>query len=120
MEFLGARDDVAEQMREFDAFVLPSLWEGLPYVLLEAKAAGLPIITTDFGGVREVIADGSEAIIVPTRNAQALADGIVELMRDRALWAERGARGAQAVRERFSLEAMVEQTLKVYERAMRA
>jgi glycosyltransferase involved in cell wall biosynthesis len=119
VEFLGARDDIAEQMRDFDVFVLPSLWEGLPYVLLEAMAAGLPIVTTDFRGVREVISDGSEAIVVPTRNAEALADAIAELMRDRALWVERGAKGAQVVRERFSLDAMVEQTLKVYARAMR-
>jgi glycosyltransferase involved in cell wall biosynthesis len=120
VEFLGARDDVAEQMREFDAFALPSLWEGLPYVLLEARAAGLPIITTDFSGVREVIADANDAIIVPTRDAQALADAIVELMRNRALWVRRGASGAQVVRERFSLDTMVEQTLNVYARAMRA
>jgi len=119
VEFLGARDDVPDQMREFDAFVLPSLWEGLPYVLLEARAAGLPIITTDFSGVREVIADASDALIVPTRNAQALADGIAELVRHRAVWAERGAKGAELVRERFSLDAMVEQTLKVYARAMK-
>ena len=120
VEFLGARDDIPDQLREFDAFVLPSLWEGLPYVLLEARAAGLPIITTDFSGVREVIADASEAIIVPRRNARSLADAIVELLRNRALWVERGAKGAQVVRERFSLDAMVEQTLKVYARAMRA
>jgi glycosyltransferase involved in cell wall biosynthesis len=120
VEFLGARDDVAEQMRGFDAFVLPSLWEGLPYVLLEAMAAGLPIVTTDFTGAREVVGDASEAMIVPTRNAQALADAIVELMRNRAIWVERAAKGAQVVRDRFSLDTMIGQTLNVYLRAMAA
>jgi glycosyltransferase involved in cell wall biosynthesis len=59
-------------------------------------------------------------MIVPTRNAQALADAIVELMRNRAIWVERAAKGAQVVRDRFSLDTMIGQTLNVYLRAMAA
>jgi glycosyltransferase involved in cell wall biosynthesis len=119
VEFLGARDDVPVQMQEFDVFVLPSLWEGLPYVLLEAMAAGVPIVTTDFSGVREVISDGVEGVIVPSGNPQALATALVDLLKDHARRAERGTKGAQLVKERFSLDAMVERTLEVYARAMR-
>jgi glycosyltransferase involved in cell wall biosynthesis len=120
VEFLGARNDVPAQLRHFDLFVLPSLWEGLPYVLLEAMAAGLPIVTTDVDGVREVITDGREGIVVPSRNARALADAIVGLMANSARRSRLGVNGAQGVKERFSLDAMIEQTVDVYSRAMNA
>jgi len=120
VEFLGTRGDVPAQLRQFDLFVLPSLWEGLPYVLLEAMATGLPVVATDVDGVREVIADRTEGVLVPSGNAQALATAVVELATDTARRADLGARGAQAVRQRFSLEAMIEQTMAVYSRAMRA
>jgi glycosyltransferase involved in cell wall biosynthesis len=118
VEFLGARNDVPAQLRQFDLFVLPSLWEGLPYVLLEAMTAGLPIVTTGVDGVGEMITDGREGIVVPSRNAHALAAAVIDLMENGARRADLGVKGAQAVKERFSLEAMIEQTLDVYSRAM--
>jgi glycosyltransferase involved in cell wall biosynthesis len=120
VDFLGARSDVPAQMQEFDLFVLPSLWEGLPYVLLEAMAAGLPIVATEVDGVREVITGGEEGLLVPPRNAQALAAAVLELAANGARRAQMGARGSRAVRERFSLEGMIEQTASVYSRAMTA
>jgi len=120
VEFLGARNDVPEQLRQFDLFVLPSLWEGLPYVLLEAMATGVPVVATDVDGVREVIADSAEGVLVPPSDSRALATAVIHLAADAARRAELGARGAQAVRQRFSLDAMIEQTVGVYSRAMRA
>ena len=118
VEFAGARSDVAAQLRRFDLFVLPSLWEGLPYVLLEAMAAGIPIVSTDASGVREVITDDTEGIIVPPRSAAALAEAVTALMANEARRASLGAKGAQVVRQRFSVDAMVDQTVAVYARAM--
>ncbi|MDH5220481.1 MAG: glycosyltransferase family 4 protein [Betaproteobacteria bacterium] len=118
VEFLGARDDVPEQLRQFDLFVLPSLWEGLPYVLLEAMAAGVPVVATDVDGVREVIADRAEGVLVPPRNAQALADAVIDLAANGAWRAELGAKGAHIVRERFGLDTMIEQTMGAYARAL--
>jgi glycosyltransferase involved in cell wall biosynthesis len=83
-------------------------------------AAGLPIVTTDVDGVREVITDGREGIVVPSRNARALADAIVGLMANSARRSRLGVNGAQGVKERFSLDAMIEQTVDVYSRAMNA
>lgn len=120
VEFLGARNDVPAQLLQFDLFILPSLWEGLPYVLLEAMAAGLPIVTTDVDGVREMITDGREGIVVPSRNAHALAAAVIDLMGNSARRADLGVKGAQVVKERFSLDAMIEQIMKVYSRAMKA
>ena len=120
VEFLGARNDVPAQLRQFDLFILPSLWEGLPYVLLEAMAAGLPIVTTGVDGVKEMIADGREGIVVPSRNARALAAAVVDLMGNGARRANLGVNGARVVEERFSLDAMIDQTVNVYSRAMGA
>jgi glycosyltransferase involved in cell wall biosynthesis len=120
VEFLGARNDVPEQLHQFDLFILPSLWEGLPYVLLEAMAASLPIVATDVDGVREMIADGGKGIVVPPRNAHALAAAVIDLMGNDARRVGLGVKGAQVVKERFSLDAMVEQTVAVYSRAMSA
>lgn len=120
VEFLGARDDIPSQMRNFDLFVLPSLWEGLPYVLLEAMAAGLPVVAADVSGAREIIADGTEGVVVPLRDPQALAAAVIDLMEDGARRAALGAKGAQVVRDRFGLEAMIEQTMGVYFRALQA
>ena len=120
VEFLGARTDVPVQLREFDLFVLPSLWEGLPYALLEAMAAGVPVVSTDVDGVREVISDGTEGALVPSGNSRALAAAVIELVADDARRARLGARGAETVRQRFSLEAMIEQTVGVYSRALHA
>jgi glycosyltransferase involved in cell wall biosynthesis len=120
VEFVGARNDVAAQLHQLDLFVLPSLWEGLPYALLEAMAAGLPVVATDVDGVREIIADGREGIIVPPRNAHAIAVAIIDLVSNAARRASLGATGAQGVKARFSLDAMIEQTVAVYSRAMNA
>ena len=120
VEFLGARIDVPAQLRQFDLFILPSLWEGLPYVLLEAMAAGVPIVTTDVDGVREMITGGRGGIVVPSRNAHALAAAVIDLMGNGARRADLGVKGAQVIKERFSLDAMIEQTVAVYSRAMNA
>jgi glycosyltransferase involved in cell wall biosynthesis len=120
VEFLGARDDVPEQLRRFDLFVLPSLWEGMPYVLLEAMAAGVPVVASDVDGVREIISNDEEGVVVSPRDTQALGAAVIDLVRNDARRAELGARGAQVVRERFSLESMVDQTVSVYLRACSA
>ncbi|HUF80882.1 MAG TPA: glycosyltransferase family 4 protein [Burkholderiales bacterium] len=120
VEFRGARSDVPAQLRQFDLFVLPSLWEGLPYVLLEAMATGLPVVAADVDGVREVITDGREGMLVPSKNAQALAAAVIDLAENGVKREGLGARGAQAVRERFSLQSMIEQTVNVYSRATAA
>lgn len=120
VEFVGARDDVPEQLRHFDLFVLPSLWEGMPYVVLEAMAAGVPIVATDVDGVREIITSDGEGVLVSPGNGRALGAAVIDLVGNDARRAELGARGAQVVRERFSLESMIDQTVSVYLRACSA
>jgi len=77
--FLGHIDDAAQYMKAFDIFMLPSEKEGLPYVLLEARAASIPIVSTDVGGVPEIVRD-TAGIIVPPKNPEQLAEAIEILL----------------------------------------
>lgn len=118
VRFFGFRPPVARQLRQIDVFVLPSSWEAFPISLLEAMACGVPQVATDVGGTREAVADGETGLLVPPRDPQALARGVIELLRD----PERRARMAEDGRRRhanlFSVDRMVEDTAKVYEAAV--
>lgn len=109
------RDDVHVALSESHLVCLPSYGEGLPKTLLEAAAAGRPIVTTDVPGCREVVRDGDNGFLVPARDAVALAAAMRKLLVDPALRERMGARGrARAVRE-FSSAHVAEQTLELYE-----
>ncbi|HEX2694454.1 MAG TPA: glycosyltransferase family 4 protein, partial [Acidobacteriota bacterium] len=81
---LGERKDALSILAAADVFVLSSLWEGLPYVLVEAAALGKPVVATDIDGVREVIRSGATGVLVPPRDPGALAAAILLLLKDRA------------------------------------
>jgi glycosyltransferase involved in cell wall biosynthesis len=83
--FWGRRDDVPSLLARSDIFVLPSLSDSCPHALLEAMAAGVPVVATNVGGVPEIVQDGVTGLLVPPRDATALRDAIRELWRDRAL-----------------------------------
>jgi len=80
VSFLGVRNDVPALMNAADAFVISSAWEGLPMVLLEAAATGLPLVATDVGGVNEIVINGKNGFLRPPYDAPALADAMTTLM----------------------------------------
>jgi glycosyltransferase involved in cell wall biosynthesis len=80
--FAGFRRDIARTLSAFDLVVFPSLWEGTPLTVFETLAMGKPVVATDADGLLDVLTDGSDAIIVPKRNAGALAGAIVQAMDD--------------------------------------
>jgi glycosyltransferase involved in cell wall biosynthesis len=82
--FAGFRRDIARTLSAFDLVVFPSLWEGTPLTVFETLAMGKPVVATDADGLLDVLTDGSDAIIVPKRNADALAGAIVQAMDDPA------------------------------------
>jgi glycosyltransferase involved in cell wall biosynthesis len=110
---LGSRNDVDTLLAGFDVFALSSLWEGLPRVVVEAMAAGVPVVATDAGGVREVVEDGVSGLVVPVADATALAEGVVRLLDDPRL-ATRFARSAQSRVQEFDTDAMIERLEKLY------
>jgi glycosyltransferase involved in cell wall biosynthesis len=81
-EFLGFRPDAVRVMSAFDVFCLPSRHEGLPVVLMEALALGLPIVATDVGGVAELVTDGDDAVLVPASEPARLAAELIALALD--------------------------------------
>jgi glycosyltransferase involved in cell wall biosynthesis len=112
----GFRPDVLSLHKAFDIFVMSSITEGLGTSLLDAMAAGKPIVATTAGGIPEVVVDGETGTLVPPRDHQAMADAIVRLLKDPALRDRMGAAGLARVRRQFSAERMVAQTVRVYQR----
>jgi glycosyltransferase involved in cell wall biosynthesis len=96
---------------------LPSYREGLPKALIEAAAAGLPIVTTDVPGCREVVTDGVHGLCVPARDAGALAVALAKLVADPVLRARMGAAARVRAEAEFGLDAVIAQTLALYREA---
>jgi len=111
---LGERADAADLTALADVFVLPSLWEGLPLVLLEAAALGKPIVATDIEGVREVVRDEETALLVPAGDPARLADAVIRLVVDRAFAARLGERALAEIPPRFNLAAMAGAVQNIY------
>ena len=105
--FLGSRDDVPAQLADCDAFSLISDWEGLPYSILEAMAARLPVIATRVGGIPDLIAEGSTGRLIPPRDPGALAGALAELAADPGRSLAYGEAGFQRASRAFSLERML-------------
>jgi glycosyltransferase involved in cell wall biosynthesis len=112
--FHGFARDVAAVVSAFDLSVFPSLWEGTPLTVFEALAMGKPILATDADGLLDVLTDGHDALIVPKRNAPALAGGIIRLMDDPALRAQLGAR-ARVTAQQYDIAAFVRKMERLYE-----
>ncbi len=114
LEWLGHVDDMAGLFAQVDAVVLPSYREGLPKSLIEAAACGLPLITTDVPGCREVVTDNIDGLLIPPRDADALADAIARLQDDPQLAQRLGeAARAKALAE-FDERIVIRKTLEVY------
>lgn len=98
-----------------DMFCLPSLWEGLPLVVLEAWACGLPLIATAVDGTREIVRPGLDGLLVPVNDPEELAQAILVLVRDPARAAALGREGQLRVRADFTLDRMVREIEAVYD-----
>jgi glycosyltransferase involved in cell wall biosynthesis len=107
--FLGVRKDVPELMNAADAYVMSSSWEGMPLVLLEASAVGLPIVATDVGGNKEIVVDGESGFLVLSRNPESLAQAMLKLMDlPEGVRKAMGRAGRKYIEENYSLEHVVD------------
>jgi glycosyltransferase involved in cell wall biosynthesis len=112
---LGHRDDVPDLLAACDVFVLPSLFEGLPISVLEAMAAGKPVVATRIGGTDEAVEDGVTGLLVPPRDSDALAGAIRAVLADKSLAKRLGETGQFRVKQEFGSETMVSRTSRLYE-----
>lgn len=113
-EFLGARDDVPDLLRAADVMLLPSWSEALPTVILEAGAAGLPIVASDVGGTGEIVLDGLTGHLVAPGDIAGFAGRLVQLLQDREQARAIARRAERRVRSHFSVARQAEQTAVVY------
>ncbi|MBC8143712.1 MAG: glycosyltransferase family 4 protein [Armatimonadetes bacterium] len=113
------REAVADLLHASDIFALSSREEGLSLAVLEAMAAGLPVVATRVGGLPEAVAENVTGYLAPPQNPQAFAAQLTRLLGDTEARTRMGDAGRAHVRERFTQERMIAQTFGVYERAMR-
>lgn len=120
VEWWGLRDDMPEIYAQSHIVCLPSYREGLPKALMEAAACGRPVVGTDVPGCREVVRHESTGLLVPARDAAALAAALRRLLGDKTLRGRLGESGRRMAVADFAQEKIAEQTLAVYDRLMRS
>lgn len=107
--FAGFRDDISDIMKSIDVLVLPSLWEGFGIVLIEAMAAGKPVITSNCSNMPEIVQHGHDGFLVPAEQPEAITDYLRLLNEDPDLCYKMGNNGRETVRNRFSIARMTDE-----------
>jgi glycosyltransferase involved in cell wall biosynthesis len=120
VHFVGERSDVRLLLAGLDLFVLASREEGLGTALLEAMAAGVPVVATSVGGIVEVVEHSVSGILAPPGDVDRLADSIVTMLDDRELADRLSKNGRQRIAEKFSIETTVEKTQRLYDELLEA
>ena len=118
VHLIGARSDVAPYLAAMDAFVLSSRTEGLPLVLLEAMATGVPVVSTAVGGIPDLIQSGENGYLVPAENERELMRELVALANQPTAGLKLGQAGRESVLRRYSLAQMAERYEGIYEHVM--
>lgn len=113
--FAGRRNDIPEILQIMDIFAFPSIFEGFGIALIEAMAAGKPVITSDIEPLNRIVEDGKTGKLVPCRDANTLADAILQLIANPNLANKMGKAAYKRVKEHFSLEQMARKYEELYE-----
>lgn len=114
VNFLGYRDDIPSLTAQADVCVLTSIKEGLPRAIIEAAAAGRPMVATDVAGNRDALIDGTTGFLVPLNDCAALADKIEKLLSDAALRSHVGQEARKYAAEHFDERVVIDRIIKVY------
>ena len=116
--FAGHRSDIPRILNACDIFVMPSLFEGLCMAVMEAFAAGLPVVATPVGGIPSTVIDGETGVLVPLRDTNKLAGAIIHLLDNPTKAGEMGLMGKKRIDTNFSLAKMIRATESVYINAL--
>lgn len=118
VRFLGARSDIYDLIKDFNVFLLTSKQEGFPLVIIEAMAAGVPVISTNVGGISEVIKNNETGILIPPESPKELSKAVIELLSDKKLTKDIIDNAQIAVNKHFTVENMTSNTLNIYKQVM--
>lgn len=116
---VGSMLEASSLLKAFDIFVLPSAKEGFPYVILEAMAAGLPIVATSVGAIPEMIENEKSGLLVPPRNPDLLRSAILKILKDRNLRFSLGKGAEMEFSQKFSKEKMISEIQNLYNQLLR-
>ena len=111
---VGHQDNASSLLGAFDIFILPSVKEGLPYVILEAGKTKLPIIASSIGGIPEIIEDMKSGILIKPKNPNEIAEAIIYLIKNKKKMDEFGKMLHEKVVKEFSIDQMIQKTMRVY------
>ena len=115
VDWLGKINNVDDVLKRIDILCLPSYREGLPKALIEGAAMGLPIVTTNTVGCKDVVKDGVNGFLVPIKNSKALASAILKLIKDKNLRARMGKESYKLALSKFSSRIIISQTMDIYD-----
>jgi glycosyltransferase involved in cell wall biosynthesis len=116
----GFVDRLEDILPCFDLLVHPALMEGLGVILLQASAAGIPVVAAQAGGIPEVVKNNVNGLLVPPADSQALATAMIQLLGDEALRKRLGQQAQQRTQQLFSIDAMVEGNIAVYQQVLQS
>ena len=120
VEFLGSRRDIPQLLASIDCLVLSTITEeAFGRVILEAQAAGVPVVATQVGGVVEIIDDGTTGLLVLPKDTDAMANAVMRILKDKKLAESLVAAARKKIQEKFTLEHMASQTIKAYEELLK-
>ena len=114
VEFLGERSDISQRLREATVFALATHWEGFPLSILEAMRAGLPIVASDVGGVKEAVIHGETGFLVPPGDIRAFSVALESILGDQQLRARMSVASRRLFKQRFTVEHMLRKTFDLY------
>lgn len=118
VSFLGFRQDIAEILAQVQVYALISNWEGLPCTIIEAMRAGLPVVASDVGGVKEIVIEGQTGYVIPRGDSQTLRQRLAYLIDNEAARISMGIMGRQKYESQLTFKHMYDQTLSVYQAAI--
>jgi glycosyltransferase involved in cell wall biosynthesis len=112
--FLGLIENASQILPHIDVLVLPSLWEGMPHVVLEAMSAGRPVVASRIAGLAELVEDGKTGLLFRSGDPRSLAEALLKLITNPALARTMGDAGREHVMKNFQLKETVRKTVHLY------
>lgn len=110
----GFRKDIPNIMKTIDVLLTPSLWEGFGIVLIEAMAAGKPCVATNTSSIPEIVEDGINGYLVPTKDSQSIAESLIRLISNPQLVRQMGQAGIETVKKKFTIEKMIKEYESIF------